>query len=170
MWKLKFKTDWLGGRGASLKESAYNAGDLGSFPGSWRSPGEGNSNPLPYSCLENSMGRGAWRATVHGVTHSRTWLKRLRMHACKQEGLKPPQGKRKCRLKVLGLAELRFPPVFLTQESLEMRQKVCWELVVKTRANSHQSSKEGWIKYTCVSVSSVEWFLRSFNMISLKMD
>ena len=50
------------------KESACNAGDLGSIPGSGRSPKEGNSNPLQYSCLENPVDRGAWRATVHGVT------------------------------------------------------------------------------------------------------
>ena len=47
------------------KESACNAGDLGLIPGSGRSPGEGNGNPLQYSCLENSMDRGAWQATVH---------------------------------------------------------------------------------------------------------
>ena len=50
------------------KESVCNAGDPGLIPGSGRSPGEGNSNPLPYSCLENPMDRGAWQATVHGVT------------------------------------------------------------------------------------------------------
>ena len=49
------------------KESTYNAGDPGSIPGSGRCPGEGNGNPLQYSCLENSMDRGAWWATVHGV-------------------------------------------------------------------------------------------------------
>ena len=54
----------------SPKESAYNAGDPGSIPGSGRSPGEGNGNPLLYSCLENPMDRGAWRATVHGVTQN----------------------------------------------------------------------------------------------------
>ena len=56
------------------KESASNAGDLGSIPGWGRSPGEGNGNPLQYSCLENPMDRGAWRATVHGVENSWTWL------------------------------------------------------------------------------------------------
>ena len=54
------------------KESACNAGDLGSIPGLGRSPGERNGNPLQYPSLENSMDRGAWQATVHGVTKSWT--------------------------------------------------------------------------------------------------
>ena len=54
--------------------SACNAGDLGSIPGLGRSPGEGNGNLLQYSCLENSMDGGAWRATVHRVAKSWTWL------------------------------------------------------------------------------------------------
>ena len=54
--------------------SAWNVGDLGSIPGLGRSAGEGNGKPLQYSCLENPMGRGAWWATVHGVTKSRTRL------------------------------------------------------------------------------------------------
>ena len=54
------------------KESACSAGDLGSIPGSGRSPGEGNGNPLQYSCLENAMDRGAWQGTVHGVSKSWT--------------------------------------------------------------------------------------------------
>ena len=54
--------------GLSGKESACNAGDLGLIPGSGRSPGEGNSNLLQYSCLGNPMDRGAWQAAVHGVT------------------------------------------------------------------------------------------------------
>ena len=53
------------------KESACIAGVLGLIPGSGRSPGEGNGNPLQYSCLENSMDRGTWQATVHGVTRVR---------------------------------------------------------------------------------------------------
>ena len=57
-----------------MKASAYNAGHPGSIPGSGRSPGEGNGNPLQYSCLENPMGGGAWQATVHGVAKSRTRL------------------------------------------------------------------------------------------------
>ena len=56
------------------KESACNAGDPGLIPGWGRFPGEGNGNPFQYSCLENSTDRGAWQATVHGVTKSRTQL------------------------------------------------------------------------------------------------
>ena len=51
----------------TVKISACNTGESGSIPGSGRSLGEGNGNPLQYSCLENSKDRGAWRATVHGV-------------------------------------------------------------------------------------------------------
>ena len=51
----------------NLPGNAADIRDAGSIPGSERSPGEGNGNPLPYSCLENPMDRGAWRATVYGV-------------------------------------------------------------------------------------------------------
>ena len=70
-WSTNFLCSSVG------KESACNAGDPGSNPGSGRSPGEGNGNPLQYSCLENPMDRGAWWAAVHGVSKSRTWLKWL---------------------------------------------------------------------------------------------
>ena len=56
------------------KESTCNAGDPGLIPGSGRSPGEGNGNPLEYSCLENPMDRETWWATVYGVTKSQTQL------------------------------------------------------------------------------------------------
>ena len=56
--------------GSDGKESACNAGGLGLIPGSGRSPGEENGNPLQYSCLENPMDREAWRATVHGIAKS----------------------------------------------------------------------------------------------------
>ena len=55
------------------KESACNAGDLGLIPGLGRYPGEGNGYPLQYSCLENSMDRGAWWAAVHGV--AKNWMR-----------------------------------------------------------------------------------------------
>ena len=54
--------------------STYNVGDQGSIPGLGISPGEGNGNSLQYSCLENSMDRGSWWATVHGVAKSQTLL------------------------------------------------------------------------------------------------
>ena len=55
-------------------KSTCNAGDLGSIPGSGRSPGEGNGNPLQYSSLENSMDRRAWQTTVQGISKSQTWV------------------------------------------------------------------------------------------------
>ena len=67
---------WIGGfpGGSDGKESARNAGDLGSIPGSERPPGEGKGNALQCSCLENPMDRGASWATVHGVARSQTGL------------------------------------------------------------------------------------------------
>ena len=53
-----------------VKNQPVNAGDVNSVPGSGRSPGERNGNPLQYSCLDNPMARGAWQATVHGVAES----------------------------------------------------------------------------------------------------
>jgi len=58
--------------GSDSKESACNVGDLGSIPGLRRSPGGGHGNPLQYYCLVNSMDRGAWQVTVHGITKSQT--------------------------------------------------------------------------------------------------
>ena len=80
-WEKEEGRDQLGGTGltnyyfpggSESKESACSAGDLGSIPVSGRSSGEGNGNPLQYSCLENPMDRGAWQAIVHGVTKSWT--------------------------------------------------------------------------------------------------
>ena len=67
--RIDVYTGFPGGLGR--KESAYKVGDLGSVPGSGRSPEEGNGYPLQYSCLENFMDRGAWWAEVHGV--AMTW-------------------------------------------------------------------------------------------------
>ena len=74
--------------GTGDKESAFNEGDLGSTPGLGRSPGEGNGHPLQYSCLENSMDREAWRATVHGVTKESDMTEQLTLtlHAVKFYG------------------------------------------------------------------------------------
>ena len=76
--------------GSDSEESACNARVLGSIPGLGRSPGGGDGNPLQYSCLENPTDRGAWWATVHGVTKSWAQLKRLsthtQYHLCASEG------------------------------------------------------------------------------------
>ena len=61
--------------GSDGKESTCNAEDLGLIPGLGRSPGEGNGNPLQYSCLENSMDRGDWRSVVRGVPENQTQLR-----------------------------------------------------------------------------------------------
>ena len=58
--------------GTVVKNPPVNAGDASSIPGSGRSPGEGNGNPLQYYCLENPMDRRDWQAIVHGVAKSRT--------------------------------------------------------------------------------------------------
>ena len=76
---ILLSTEVLGFPGGSdHKESACSAGDAGLIPGSGRSPGEGNGNPLQYSCLENPIDRGAWQATVHGFTKS--WTRRNDEH------------------------------------------------------------------------------------------
>ena len=86
---LEKKIEWLYSRkalkiefpgGSDGKESACNAADPGSMLGSKRSLGEGHGNLLQYSCLEGSMDRGAWRATVHGFTKSQTGLSNWHLH------------------------------------------------------------------------------------------
>ena len=73
-WKVSLEM-WSGcGGGSDGKESAYNAGQLGSIPGWGRSPGEENSNPLQHSCLEKYMDREAWGATVQGIKESQTQM------------------------------------------------------------------------------------------------
>ena len=71
---LYLKFSWGLPSGSVVKKSPANAGDAGSVSGLGRSPGEGNGNPLQYSCLENPMDREAWWATVHGDTTSSTRL------------------------------------------------------------------------------------------------
>ena len=86
VWGRCFRLDFVvSGRflqsfpcGASVKNPPANVGDtrdVGSIPGSGRSPGGGHGNPFQYSYLENPMDRGAWQATVHGLTKSQTQLK-----------------------------------------------------------------------------------------------
>ena len=69
-WKVKWLPRWH-----SDKESACQVGHVGSIPGSERFPGEGNGHPLQYSCLGNPVNRGAWGATVYGVSKSQVGLR-----------------------------------------------------------------------------------------------
>ena len=84
MFLFLYISKWGFPGGSDSKESACNAGDPGSIPGSGQSPAEGNGNALQYSCLENSMDREAWPATVHGAANSRTWLGDSHTHTHRQ--------------------------------------------------------------------------------------
>ena len=78
IWYSILSWDFPGG--TVVKNLLANAGDTGSIPESGRSPGEGNGDPLQYSCLGNPRDREAWQPTVHGVAWSQTCLKRLSTH------------------------------------------------------------------------------------------
>ena len=93
----------------SLPAGAGEVRDSGLIPGSGRSPGGGHGNPLQYSCLENPMDRGAWRATVHGVTQSQTQLKRLSTYAQRGDRVK---------------TEIRWPSTSLQTSSLRIYEEI----------------------------------------------
>ena len=87
--------------GSDRKKSACNAGDTSSIPGLRRCPGEGNGNPLQYSCLENLMDRGAWRATVHGFAKSRTPRKHIEHRALQKNKRKKQEKTHKSQMKTV---------------------------------------------------------------------
>ena len=78
-WTCLWASQWFSGNGWVC---SAGAADVGLIPGAGRSPGADHGHPLQYSCLENPMDTGAWRATVHGVTKSRTQLKWFSTYAC----------------------------------------------------------------------------------------
>ena len=90
--------------GSEDKASACHVGDSGSTPGLRRSPGEGNGNPFQYSCQENPVDRGAWRATVHGVAKSRARLSEFTVH----QGSNP--GFLQCEHRLLATGSGKFLP------------------------------------------------------------
>ena len=96
--------------GSDSKESACNAGDLGLFLGSGRFPGEGNDNPLQYSCLENPMDRGTWQTTVHGVPKS--WI-RMGDYHFHFRSMVSPANRRKELLAPGNRGPPELPPCFL---------------------------------------------------------
>ena len=102
--------------GSDGKESACNARGLGSIDELGRSPGEGNGNPLLYSCLENSMGRGAWWATIHGVTKS--WTKLSDQHFHTFSGKNPVQN-HELHLVVMSLSPGTVPHTCLDFHDLD---------------------------------------------------
>ena len=91
--------------GIDSKVSACNTGDPGSISGFGRSPGEGNGNPLQYSCLENSLDRGAWPATVHGFAESQTPLRSFHFSLSYQPR-RTPWGRLSCMQGGVGVARL----------------------------------------------------------------
>ena len=130
--------------GKELPANAAGIRDLGSIPGSEICPGEGHGNPLQYSCLDNPMDRGAWEATVHGVTKSQTQLKQLSTHtnAYRYRHLKsdlsslPPQALRSkppwfltCSNDIISVSP--FPP-FLPPSSLRLRERALQNMHVVT--------------------------------------
>ena len=107
-------------RSSVSKESACSAGDPGSIPGSGRSPGEGNSNPLQDSCLENPMNEGAWQAAVHRVTKSQTRLKQLTL--CNPTDCSPPGSS------VHGILQARileWVAISFSRESSQPKDRTC---------------------------------------------
>ena len=98
----------------NLPANAGDARDTGSIPGLARSPGEGNGNPLQYSCLGNSIGRGAWPATVHGVPKSPSEVAQLCPTLCNPMNCSPPGSSVHGILKAIlkkktGAGVIRFP-------------------------------------------------------------
>ena len=87
--------------GSDSKESTWSGGDSGLIPGSERSPGEGNGNSLQYPCLENSMDRWAWWATVYRVTKNLKWLSDQHFHYSKLYSLWCPVWPQSCANKTL---------------------------------------------------------------------
>ena len=100
---------------------------MGLIPGSGRSPGGGNGNPLQYSCLENSMDREAWWATVHGVIKSGTRLKQLSMHASQED----PPLLRSCQRKqvVRWISGLERLERLLVKSNKDFRERIFASLV-----------------------------------------
>ena len=135
--------------GSEVKASAWNVGDLGSIPGWGRFPGEGNGNPLQYSCLENPMDGGAWWATVHRVARSQ---KRLSNFTSLQ--VRIPRLKSK------------FLPIFLSFVYSDFMRKLLsaaeFEIEYFWFSNSVMLSKEKVNKGRCDMFLENSWIIITF--------
>ena len=153
----------------NLPASAGDVRDSGSIPGSGTSPGGGQGNPLQYSYVENPMDRGAWRATVHRVAQSRTWLMWLSMHAFEEE-LRP----------VVNLTYQHGPSSHLTGMILAVVTAVdiLWNLMFRFYfISSRKIIAEDFRKFFAVSGARNEvkgfssyWAYVAFSPISLEID
>ena len=140
-----------------LPANAGNPRDAGLIPGSGRSPGGRNGNPLQYSCLENPMDRGGWRATVHGATRSQTWLSDFaRMHTSlfgmihSNQCLVSPTGSvRRCISLRLSYRQYLFKTLHQTRRKcwvfylFFLRKKFLPEVHTGRPAGPQQSKQEG---------------------------
>ena len=142
--------------GSDSKESASSAGDLSSIPGLGRSLEEGNGYSCQYFCLENSMDRGAWRAIVHGVAKSWTWLSDFHFH-----GVQKPN-KYISALNGINLKDAN--PCSSSQHDSGFPIKA---LVLLFSADSAYSQVKTIKSRKCVSVLSSNWFFSCFCFCSL---
>ena len=111
----------------NLPVNAEDAGDLGLIAGPGRSPGGGNGNPLLYSCLENPMDRGAWQATVHGVTKSQTWLSTHAWHLSLDKWIMDLIYFKWCIHSYHLFSLTLWPTLFLIYQLLGYSQSECWQ-------------------------------------------
>ena len=131
------------------KVSVQNAGDLSSSPGLGRSPGEGNSNPLQYYCLENPMDRGAWSATVYGVTKSQTELRDF----------------------IISLHSGSFPPISVSLVQVgfffnELHKNFSLFLIDSQQFSCIYSF---FLVFPCIWICSSVWFLQSILALYIKV-
>ena len=159
------------------KESACNARDPGSTPGLGRSPGEGNGNPLQYSCLEISMDRGAWQTTVHGIAKSQTWLcdyVHVHVHAWKEIFMFTGNlvSYKACHMAQPGkssienlFAQVKWPDSIFAEEIVVVQSLSCIRLFATPCTAAHQASLSFTISWSLLRLMSIELMIPSNHLI-----